>query len=207
MCLQRLSPSFRYALAALCLGLIAVFGSENLFWTAPKDPPSPLEWLLTWLTYALVAASGLSAVLWAGMSGWRAAFLGGAVLGFGVKRVVVGTMYDAFPVQIVWTPLAWHALLTGLAFFALPRVLARGAVAMQVIGLLALGLLCTVWGLYWPTERAVMPGYEVTLPYLVGWALPVVAAHILLDRLAVLYPPRAAVLLAAPVVLLALWLV
>lgn len=204
---QGLSPGLRYTIAALCLGMIAVFGSENLFWTAPQEPIKPLEWAVTWFAYSLVAAAALSAVLWAGLSGWRAAFLGGALLGFGVEGVVVTTMYDAFPAQIVWTPLAWHALLTGLLLFALPRALARGPVAVQVAVLLGIGGLGAVWGLYWPSERPVMPGFEVTLPYLAGLALPVVVAHVLLDRLDNLTPPHPVVLGAAPAILLALWLV
>jgi hypothetical protein len=149
----------------------------------------------------------LSVVLWAGIGGWRAAFLGGAVLGFGIEGVIVGTMYDAFPAQIIWTPLAWHGVVTGLLVLALPRSLARGALALQVLGLFALGLLGATWGLYWRNERPVMPGYEVALPYLFGLALPVVAAHVALDRLGPLDRPSPLILWAAPVALLILWLV
>lgn len=202
---SRAGPS--YVVAALCLGMIALWGSENLFWTVPQESLKSHEWLVTWAAYSLVAAAALSAVLWAGMGGWRAAFLGGAVLGFGIEGVIVGTMYDAFPAQVIWTPLAWHALVTGLLVFALPRHLARGPLAVQIIGLLALGLFGATWGLYWPTERSVMPGYPVALPYLVGLALPVVAAQIGLDRLQSLTPPTPILLWAAPVVLLVLWLV
>ena len=197
----------RYGAAALSLGMIALWGSENLFWTVPQEPLKLIEWVATWAAYSLVAAAALSAVMWAGIGGWRAAFLGGAVLGFGIEGVIVGTMYDAFPAQIIWTPLAWHGVVTGLLVLALPRRLARGALAMQVLGLLALGLLGATWGLYWPNERPVMPGYEVALPYLFGLALPVVAAHLALDRLGPLHRPSSLILWAAPVALLILWLV
>lgn len=199
-------PGLRYGAAALALGMIALWGSENLFWTAPQEPLKLVEWVATWAAYSLVAAAALSVVLWAGIGGWRADFLGGATLGFGIEGVIVCTMYDAFPAQVIWTPLAWHGVVTGLLVFALPRHLARGPVAVQVIGLLALGLFGATWGLYWPTERPVMPGYAVVLPYLVGLALPVVAAQIGLDRLQSLTPPTPILLWAAPVVLLALWL-
>lgn len=200
-------PALRYLAAALSLGMIAFWGSENLFWIVPQHPVKPHEWLMTWAAYSLVAAGALSAVLWAGLKGWRAAFLGGALLGFGVEGVVVGTMYDAFPLQLVWTPLAWHAPLTGLVVLALTRRLAQGPVAAQIAGLVALGVLGALWGLYWPVEFDTMPGHEVTLPYLAGLALPVVAAHVLLDRLGPLFPPRPLVLWAAPMVLALLWLV
>ncbi len=199
-------PGLRYGAAALALGMIALWGSENLFWTVPQEPLRLVEWGATWAAYSLVAASALSAVLWAGIGGWRAAFLGGAVLGFGIEGVIVGTMYDAFPAQVIWTPLAWHAVVTGLLVLALPRSLARGPLVVQVLGLLALGLLGATWGLYWPNERPVMPGYEVALPYLFGLALPVVAAHVALDRLGPLHRPSSLILWAAPVALLILWL-
>jgi hypothetical protein len=198
-------PSLRYVAASLALGLIAVWGSENLFWTTPAAPVVWPEWLATWAAYSLSAATALSAVLWTGVGGWRAAFLGGAILGFCVEGVVVATMYDAFPVQIVWTPLAWHALLTGLAVLCAPRALARGGIAPQVAFLLLLGLSGAVWGLYWPSERETMPGYTAALGYLAGFGLTVVAAHLLLDRLGSLSPPRPAVLAVAPALLAAGW--
>jgi hypothetical protein len=205
--MKRAGSSLRYIATALCFGLIAVWGSENLFWTVPATPLGGLDWAIGWLSYSIVAAAALSAVLWAGLSGWRAAFLGGALLGFGVEGVLVATMYDAFPAQIVWTPLAWHALVTGLLVLALPRALARFGVALQVTGLLLLGLSGAVWGLYWPNERQEMPGYGTALAYLPGLGMTVVAAQIGLDRLGRLSEVPRSVVLAAPLLLALLWLV
>ena len=70
--------------------MIALWGSENLFWTVPQEPLRLVEWGATWAAYSLVAAAALSVVLWAGIGGWRAAFLGGAILGFGIEGVIVG---------------------------------------------------------------------------------------------------------------------
>jgi hypothetical protein len=195
----------RYGAASLCLGLIAVWGSENLFWTVPAAPLKPWEWLATWLAYSIAAAAALSAVLWSGLGGWRAAFSGGAILGWAVEGVVVATMYDAFPVQIVWTGLAWHALLTGLAVFWLPRVLAGESVLRQIGALALLGLFGAVWGLYWPSERDGMPGYGTAFAYLAGLGLTVVLAQAGLDRIGPLSAPRPAVLVIAPVLLAAGW--
>ena len=110
----RLGPVGRYWLAAGTLGAAATWGSENLFWSAPPAGWTPLELAVTWVVYSLCVAAALSAVLWSGVQGWRAVFLGGAVLGWLIEGVVVATMYAAFPFQVVWTPLAWHALITGL---------------------------------------------------------------------------------------------
>lgn len=172
-----------YLAAAASLGFIACWGSENLFWTAPPDGISPGEFLLTWAGYALVAAAALSVAIWTGLGGWRGAFLGGALLGFGIEGAVVGTMYEAFPAQIVWTALAWHALITGLCILALPIRAARASLPAQIAVLMALGLLGAFWGLYWPTERAMLPGIVPVLIYLPGFSLGVVAAQVALTRL------------------------
>lgn len=193
-------------MASLCLGLIAVWGSENLFWTVPATLPHPWEWLLTWLSYSIAAAAALSAVLYSGLGGWRAAFLGGAILGWGVEGVVVTTMYDAFPVQIVWTGLAWHALITGLAVFALMRAVAAGGIARQIAALVLLGLFGAAWGLYWPSERDRMPGLGAAFAYLAGLGLTVVMAQAVLDRIGTLPAPRPALLAIAPALLAAGWL-
>ncbi len=201
----RSGSALHYASASLCLGLIAVWGSENLFWTTPAALPRPWEWLATWATYSLAAATALSAALWSGLGGWRAAFLGGAILGWCVEGVIVTTMYDAFPVQIVWTGLAWHALITGLGVFWTTRAIAAGSVARQIAVLVMLGLFGAVWGLYWPSERAAMPGHGAAFAYLAGLGLTVVVAQAGLDRIGTLTPPRPAVLLIAPAILAAGW--
>lgn len=200
---MRAGPS--YLAAAASLGFIAVWGSENLFWTAPDDL-SAVEVLLTWAAYTLVAAAALSVAIWSGLGGWRGAFLGAALLGFGIEGAVVGTMYDAFPAQIVWTPLAWHALVTGLAVLALPLRMARGPLRWQLGALIMLGLFGALWGLYWPTERAGLPGLVPLLVYLPGLSLGVVAAQAVLTRLR----PEGRFgrwLWIAPVAVVMLWLV
>ncbi len=194
-----------YAVAALCLGWIAVWAGENLFWTTPAPDLRLLDLLSTLAAYSVAAGAALSAVIWSGLGGWRAAFLGGALLGFQIEGAVVGTMYDAFPAQLVWTPLAWHALISGLVVLGGGMALARGPLWRQVAGLAALGVFGAVWGLYWPLEGKVLAGMAGLAIYLgvagagVGLALGV------LSRFPVLHPGRWW-LWVAPVVMVALWL-
>lgn len=196
----------RYLLASLCLGWIAVWAGENLFWTTPAPDLRATDLLMTWAAYSIVAGAALSAVIWARLDGWRAAFLGGALLGFGIEGAVVGTMYQAFPVQLVWTPLAWHALISGLCVLGGGFALARGGVAVQIAGLSALGLFGAVWGLYWPLEGKVLAGWTGMTLYLglagVGTAL----AFGLLSRLGSL-AARGWWLWLAPAAVAALWAV
>ncbi|NCO87596.1 MAG: hypothetical protein GW886_13290 [Rhodobacterales bacterium] len=171
----------RYAAVSLALGFVAVWASENMFWIVPPDDLGPVGLLLTWLAYALCAACALSMVLWSGVAGWPALFLGGAVLGYLVEGVVVGTIYDAFPLQLVWTPLAWHALLSGGLVLGLGLAPLSGRA--RALGWLGAGALWTLWALYWPVERAVLPGQGELLVYLVLPALGVAVAFWLIGVL------------------------
>ncbi len=196
--------TLRYIAAALCLGWIAVTASENLFWMVPPPDLTLPAIPLTWLAYSLVAAAALSGVLAAGASGLWAAFLGGALLGFGVEGVLVGTMYEAFPAQLVWTPLAWHALVTGGVFIGLARAPMRGGSAVALWSAVSAG--AVLWALYWPAERPALPSRGALALYLVLPSVLAVAAHRALDRILPLVPPPRGVLLLAPGLLAAGWL-
>lgn len=194
----------RYLCLSIALGFVATWASENLFWFIPPPDITLTGWLMAWLAYSIGAACALSCILWSGAGGWPAAFLGGGVLGYLLEGIVVGTIYDAFPVQIVWTPLAWHALITGgvviglgLAPLSLPR---RAALW------LALGIGASVWGLYWPLDRGTRPEPFSLLLYLALPALPVAGALWLAGRLG-RPDPRPWVLWVAPACALfaALW--
>ena len=174
-----------YLVACLCLGWVAVWAGENLFWTTPAPDLRLVDLLSTWAVYAVAAGAALSLVIRTGLVGWRAAFLGGALLGFAVEGAVAGTMYDAFPAQLVWTPLAWHALVSGLAVLGGGIALARGPVARQVAGLVALGVFGAVWGLYWPLEGKELAGVAGMLAYLVLCGAGVGLALAVLTRLPV----------------------
>lgn len=172
-----------YTVAALCLGWVAVWAGENLFWTTPAPDLRLVELGLTWVVYSLAAGAALSAVIWSGLGGWRAAFLGGALLGFQIEGAVVGTMYDAFPAQLVWTPLAWHALISGLVVLGGGMALARGALWRQVAGMGVLGVFGAVWGLYWPLEGKVLAGVAGLTVYLGVTGVGVAVALGVLSRL------------------------
>ncbi len=202
---MRQSPGLHYLTAAAGLGLITFYGSENLFWSAPMPGMTPLDLLLTAIAYSVCAAAVLSAVLITGLTGWRALFLGGALLGWLVEGVIVGTAYEAFPLQLVWTPMAWHALITGVGVVGLCRAGVGWPVWQQVAALAALGLVAALWAQFWPLERGAMPGIGATLVYLTGVGLLVPLGNLMLDRAGWLQRPPAPVLWIAPGLLLLLW--
>lgn len=192
----------RYLVAALACGLIAVVLSENLFWSAPPDDLTALGLFFAWLAYSAAAACALSAAVWTGCGGWRGLFLGGAILGFVTEGIVVDTMYEYFPLQLVWTPIAWHALITALWLGGAQRLGGRRGLALQVAGGVVMGL----WALWWTEERPVLPAGWLILGYLAGLGLVLPLAHLVLDRLREVPRPHGAVLLVFPVVAGLLWL-
>lgn len=195
----------RYILAALACGLIAVFASENLFWSAPPADWTPTGMALTWIAYVGAAGVALSAVAWTGCGGWRGLFLGGALMGFTVEGVIVDTMYDVFPFQLVWTPLAWHALISALAVGGIGR--ARWPLARVALAYAGVGAGLGAFGLYWPVERGDMGGMPLLAlaGYLAGLGLALPVGNIVLDRLGSVPRPGRGVLLALPAVALAIW--
>jgi hypothetical protein len=118
---------------------------------------------------------------------------------------VVGTIYAAFPFQLVWTPLAWHALVTGLGVVGLSRSSSRWPLRVQVGAWVALGLATGAFALYWPLERGAMPGAAATAAYLCGWGLLVPLANVILDRIGTLQAPKRRGLLVAPALVTAIW--
>jgi hypothetical protein len=147
----------------------------------------------------------LAAVILTGCSGLSGAFLGGAILGWVIEGVIVGTMYDAFPFQLIWTPLAWHALITGVGVFALGRAAVHWRLSRQLAFLAGMGILFGVWGLYWPAEWADLPPFAVVLGYLVGLGLAVPAGQLVLDRIGQLPRPPRWVLGAPWILVTILW--
>ena len=197
------NATLRFCAASLCLGAIAFWASENFFWSAPPDDFSYLHLPLLWMIYSLASACGLAAVMLTGIRGWKALFLGGAIMGFMIEGAVAGTMFQAFPLQLVWTPLAWDALISSLIIFGLCRVAGKVSVLKLIAGWLAVGCLGATFATYWPTERPQMPGPAATLTYLAGVGLVVPVANMALDKIGPLtLPPRWALFL--PLALLAL---
>lgn len=200
-----LMASLWYLLASGLLGLIAVWASENMFWIVPPADLTVFGLLFIWLAYSFCTASALSAVMLTGVRGMAAVFLGAAIMGWLVEGVIVGEMYQAFPFQLVWTPLAWHALISGGVVFALGRISVQWPLIRQIALWGMLGLFIAFWAQFWLQEQGGPPKPAGLLWYLAGMGVIVPLAHIGLDRLGPLVPPPLWVMLSAPAVLMAIW--
>ncbi len=187
---SELPPSVRYLGASCLLGITACWASENLFWFVPPPGLTVGTLAIAFLPYALACAAALSAVVYTGVTGARAVFLGGALMGFGVEGAVVGTMYEAFPLQLVWTPLAWHAVLSASGVLGASVLAARGPRSQRVGLYLFATIFLVVWGWYWPTERPDLPSLPKLVAYLFGYGLIAVLSLCAALRLLPLAPSR-----------------
>jgi hypothetical protein len=192
---------------SLALGAIAVFGSETLFWSFPAQTMGVAEYGLVVLVYGLACATVISAVLLTGAAGWRGFWLAGAMFGFLIEGVVVGEMYLAFPFQLVWTPLAWHMLLTAGVMLALVRKSVGWSLGRQCLTLAGMGLAYGFWAAWWPLEKPVLPGFAAMAVYQFAGAGVAVLGFLAVNRFQRLPHPPHRVLWIMPVVALALFVV
>lgn len=197
--------ALRYVGLALALGALSVWASENFFWMMPPPGITSLDFTLTVIAYSIAAAVVLSAVIWTGIGGMPAAFLGGAILGYMSEGVIVGTIYQPNPFFLVWTPLAWHGLITGGLILGVGRAGALlGPVRMALIWA-GLGLAGAYWAQYWPSERDLVPATWLFAVYILGVGLLVPLAHVGMDWVGQMPRPTAWVLWVAPVMALLVW--
>ncbi len=104
----------RPVLAVLSLALVTFALSESVFWGqwGQAYGQGPLAALATYTVYLIVVVAVLGVLQRTGAGGRRGLVLGGALLGWLVEGVVVQTTYEALPLSVSFTGLAWHALIT-----------------------------------------------------------------------------------------------
>ncbi|KPU62760.1 hypothetical protein EP1X_06800 [Thermococcus sp. EP1] len=146
-------------LAVFSLGFILMFYSEMMFWARwrPEDTISGL--LMTWFIYSVLAFFVLLFFERFCVDDIYSIFLLGAVFGWLVEGVVVQTAYEAFPFQLVWTPLAWHALISVLiGLYFVGNALSEWKFKKAAAFFALLGAFWGVWAIYWKFED----GYAIT---------------------------------------------
>ena len=182
----RSMKAIQFPLAVLSTGYILFFYSELVFWARPRAEDTLANWLLTWLAYCLAGWAFLStAAGFRARSAW-AVFLCGAIFGWLTEGVIVQTMYEGFPLQISWTGLAWHALISVMAGWYGMRLALRRRQLWPALGAATgLGLFWGLWAIWWWVEH---PDQIASLGEFAGYALVasllLAGAYWLCDRLA-----------------------
>ena len=140
---------------SLLTGYILAFYSEWSFWSGrPAAEFFWLEAILTWLIYSIFSYFFLVALVYFRAKSIWALFLAGAIYGWLGEGVFVQTMYDTPPLNISWTGLAWHSLISVLfGFYYLPIKLKEGRALLPC---LLCGLALGFWSIGWWQEPEVI---------------------------------------------------
>ncbi len=169
---------------ALATGVIFTFYSELAFWARPTEGTQIPELWPTILLYAFAAYAFLTTVSVFRVVSADALFLAGAVYGWLIEGVFVQTMYEDFPLNLSWTGLAWHALITVLfGWHALPEALHGSSARKPAALAAAAGVVYGLWAVWWwietppSTPPMSFAGYAALTTALLG------AAHAIGSRL------------------------
>ncbi len=150
----------RLALAG-ATGAIFVVYSERMFWSEWRPVDNAGATTATWVVYSVAAWACLLLIRHFRARSLAAMMMIGAVLGWLVEGVFAMTFFGVadmpFPITIVWTGLAWHALIAVLlGWYGMQLALLRSLRHSLALGA-ALGLLWGVWALFWEREAPPVP--------------------------------------------------
>jgi hypothetical protein len=144
----------RSLVLSLSAGSILLFFSEHLFWARARPGDSLGNWAQTWLAYSLLAFVFLSAVRHFRVRSLEALFLAGALVGWLGEGVLVQTLYDQFPLQISWTGLAWHALISvSVGWYGVLRALNSKDPWQTAAIAIGVGAFWGLWAIFWWLEE------------------------------------------------------
>ncbi len=148
---RRLREPMLRLLLVLCTGVIFVVFSELMFWGRYDFAKNiTTEYVHTVLAYSFMAWVFLIVVHQFRVSSFYALFMAGAVFGWLCEGIFVQTMYDDFPLNISWTGLGWHSLLTvcgGWYLFRRSMLMASPVLALKAS--VVAGLLWGLWSVWW----------------------------------------------------------
>ncbi|GIT89933.1 hypothetical protein JANAI62_05830 [Jannaschia pagri] len=160
------------------LGCILYALSELAFYPLPLQP----DLAIGVLAYGVIGWSAIAMLAVARRWDRAAWWLAAGMIGFLAEGVLVAELYTALPLTLVWTPLAWHALVTvfgGLLGFR--AALVRGALATLAFGVLLGGVLGLWGGWMWAAEE--LPGGQTQFdwPPVSDYAVQLLCAWVLLS--------------------------
>jgi hypothetical protein len=172
---------------ALSTGYILFYFSELVFWAKYRpDSMAPGELFFTYVIYSLVTFVFLS-ILWKfRVQDIWGLILAGSVYGWLVEGVVVQTMYDVFPLQISWTGLAWHALISVvLGWYYVKKTVGEHSYGKTLTISLLIGLFYGFWAItWWVEDQVIVPLGEFSL-YLWSSSILLMVSYAITDLIQV----------------------
>lgn len=160
---------------ALGLGLLTIACSELWFYHVD------LRWDLwqVWLLYG-IASYLMIAMMRLYRVGWPGAVIAAGLFGIVIEGVVVPVLYEAPPLTILWTSLAWHGLLTiGCGLFGFRAVARKPLIAIPVFAVA--GCVLGVWlNFMWVAEQGPIVLDAFVMQVLLAYGMFIVG-HVVLD--------------------------
>lgn len=184
------------AVSVIGLGAVLVSTSEYWFYQVEAEVSSTM----ILLAYGLLGYLFIAVVQRFRVHSVAGLVVAASLLGFLIEGVPVPVVYANPPLSIVWTSLAWHAVLTlGLGWLSVRVVLADARIWRAIAINAAFGFVLGVWNAFMWNAKEVestdqftfvwQPTEVFATQFLFGYAL-FVGGHILLDRL---YPKTLAI--------------
>lgn len=172
-------------LVALPTTYILMYYSELAFWA--KYNPAEMSFfglVITYFFYFLITYIFLSVVTMFRVRTVWALFLAGAVYGWLIEGVIVQTMYEYFPLQISWTGLAWHSLISVfIGWYYVTTVILQNNYTDTIRVSLFVGLFYGVWSISWWVEDGfITPLPEFSL-YVVVTSLILIGSYYMYNKL------------------------
>ncbi|MEE9428371.1 MAG: hypothetical protein V3V25_09525 [Paracoccaceae bacterium] len=127
------------------IGAILAVCSELWFYQVNSDTLS--VWLF--FVYGVFGYIFLWAIRHFQVRGFAGFFVGAALFGFLIEGIVVNVLYEALPFSILWTSLAWHALLSvSVGYYFYRRVMGAGTLWQAILLNGSIGLFLGLWNGY-----------------------------------------------------------
>lgn len=167
----------------LATGYVLFFYSERMFWARLRPEGTAPGMIMTWLVYSALAFFVLLMVNRFKAGDGYSVFLVGAVFGWLVEGVIVQTVYTDFPFGIVWTPLAWHALISVLiGVYLAGKALSEWKIRNSILFFVLLGAFWGFWATYWKVEDGYVVAAGDFAVYAFLSTLPLLPAYAILHR-------------------------
>lgn len=169
----------------LAVGYVLFFYSEMMFWARWRSEDTPSGLMITWLIYSVLAFFVLLLASRFKAGDIYSVFLVGAIFGWLVEGVVVQTVYTDFPFGIVWTPLAWHALISVLiGIYLAGKALSEWETRDSLLFFVLLGAFWGFWASYWKLEGGYAVGLRDFALYAFFSTIPLLPSYAVIHKLA-----------------------
>lgn len=186
--IDSLNVLFNRFLILVSFGAILVVVSEFWFYRVDEE----VDTHLILLAYGFLGYFFLIVMKRFRVQSFDSFFITACMLGFLVEGVLVPVVYSGLPFTLVWTSMAWHALLSVyVVWYVFRQVMVHSSVFKVCLFHIAVGVFLGLWNSYMWNAREVVGSSEVLfewqpiMPFIVQFSMAYVlfvVGHIIFER-------------------------